>query len=89
MTDDYPIGERAKRFRRLAATARLASAKSEGLVFESYQRLAATWERLADEAEALIIAHAAEVTQNPPEHKEAALKLPDEAPPQTEPEAKG
>jgi len=69
--------ERAKRFRGLALTARLAAAKAEGELHNSYTRVAEKWERLADVAEALVVAHAAEVTQNPPEHREAAFKLPD------------
>ena len=65
--------ERAQRFRGLAVTARLAAAKAVGELHYSYVRVAEKWERLAEDAEALVVAQAAEVTQNPPAHSEAAF----------------
>ena len=82
--------ERAKRFRGLAVTARLAAAKAVGELHYSYVRVAEKWERLAEGADALVVAHAAEVTENPPaDHLEAAFKLPDGDEPKTEPEPEG
>lgn len=81
--------DRAKRFQSLAVNARLAAAKAEGELHDSYVRLAETWERLAEGAEAVVVSHAAEVTQNPPAHREAAFKLPYEDEPKTEPEPEG
>ena len=76
--------DRAKRFRGLAVTARLAAAKAVGELHDSYVRVAEKWERLAQGAEALVVAHAAEVTENPPAHPKAAFKLPDVDEPKAE-----